>query len=99
MTKKPFTIHRNKYKYQKNFGIGNSISVGIIVLLLLLFSTFSAFHIERLYAQNLEQGIGTFHVPDQVSVQSLPYPIYTIMVAEDNSDLSSPIHDVSVLRF
>jgi hypothetical protein len=102
VTNKASTIRKNEHKYhkhQKNFKIGNGISIGIIVSLLLLFSTLSAFHIERSYAQSLAQRTGTFHIPSPVLVQSLPYSIYATMIAEDNTDLSWPIRDVSILSF
>jgi hypothetical protein len=92
------TISGNEHKHRKNFKIGNSINISIIMPVLLLFSTLSAFHIERLYAQNLEQ-IPNFRIPSSVLVQSLPYSIYATMVAEDNIDLSWPIRDIVILSF
>jgi hypothetical protein len=93
---KVLTIRKNKYKRQKNFKIENRISVSIILSFLLLFSTLSAFHIERSYAQSLEQKTITSHVPSIVLEQSLPYSLYATMVAEDSTDFSWSIPDVAI---
>jgi hypothetical protein len=76
--------------------MGDGISVGIVIFLLLLFSVV-AFHFERIYARGLAQQMRTPRIPSLVLVQSLPYFIYPTMIAEDNTELSWPLNDIATL--
>jgi hypothetical protein len=87
--------------------IGNHITVGFILSLLILFSTLSYFHIEGLYAQNLKNWKAATHVSNEALVQSMPYPTYADMIAEadfDSSELATSgtlltsILDTSMVR-
>jgi hypothetical protein len=94
VTNKVFTIHKNKHGHGKNFRMGDGISIGIVVFLLLLFCV-AAFHFERLYPRGLAQRIRTPQIPSLVLAQSLPYSIYPTIIAEDNTELSWPFIDIA----
>jgi hypothetical protein len=96
VTNKAFTIHKSKHGHTKNFRIGDGISVGIVIFLLLLFSV-AAFHFERIYARGLAQQMRTPRIPSIVLIQSLPYSIYPTMIAEDNTELSWPLIEIPTL--
>lgn len=72
--------------------MGNGVAIGFILSLLILFSTLSYFHIERLYAQNLENRNAAIPVSNEALVQGMPYSIYASMITEDNIDSSWLIH-------
>lgn len=79
--------------------MGNGIAIGFILSLLILFSTLSYFHIERLNAQNLENLNSVTSVSNQALMQSMPYSIYATMIAEDDFDSTRLIRDASVLPY
>ena len=94
MTNKAFTLRRSKHDHTKKFRMGDGISVGVVIFLLLLFSV-ATFHFERIYARGLVQRMRTPLVPSLELVQSLPYSIYPTMIAEDNTELSWPLIDIA----
>lgn len=94
MTNKAFTMHKSKHGHTNNFRMGDGISVGIVIFLLLLFSV-AAFHFERIYARSLAQRMRTPPIPNLELAQSLPYSIYPTMIAEDNTELSWPLIDIA----
>ena len=94
VTNKAFTLHKSKHGHSNNFRMGDGISVGIVIFLLLLFSV-ATFHFERIYARGLVQRIRTPLIPSLELVQSLPYSIYPTMIAEDNTELSWPLIDIA----
>ncbi len=96
MTNKAFTLRRSKHDHTKKFRMGDGISVGVVILLLLLFSV-ATFHFERIYARSLAQRMRTPLIPSLELVQSLPYSIYPTMIAEDNTELSWPLIDIATL--
>jgi hypothetical protein len=95
VTNKAFTL-RSKHDHTKKFRMGDGISVGVVIFLLLLFSV-ATFHFERIYARSLAQRMRTPLIPSLELVQSLPYSIYPTMIAEDNTELSWPLIDIATL--
>jgi len=94
VTNKAFILHKSKHGRTNNFRMGDKISVGIVIFLLLLFSV-ATFHFERIYARGLVQRMRTPLIPSLELVQSLPYSIYPTMIAEDNTELSWPLIDIA----
>lgn len=88
-----FTVRR------RSSGLGNYVTSGFLLSLIILFSTLSYVHIGGLYAQNLKNPNAVTHVSNQVLVQSMSNTVYATMIAEDDIESSQLIRDTSISQY